>query len=141
MPAMPEPFMSEATRVTAGVLLVTIVAVESGGLFMLRVVGRLKPATPFQAAFFRAGHAHAGVLVTLALASQPFVDAAGLGGLTGSVARSGIALAAILMPAGFVLSAWATGATKPNRLIVLVYLGAAALAAGALSLGLGLLLG
>jgi hypothetical protein len=141
MPAMPEPLMSDATRVTAGVLLVTIVAVESGGLFMLRVVGRHKPATPFQTAFFRAGHAHAGVLVTLALASQLFVDAAALGGLVGSIARSGIALAAILMPAGFFLSAWATGATKPNRLIVLVYLGAVALAAGALSLGLGLLLG
>ena len=133
--------ISDATRATAGVLLITIVAVESGGLFMLRVVGRRIPATPFQTAFFRAGHAHAGVLVTLALASQLFVDVAALGGIVGSLARSGIALAAILMPAGFFLSAWGDGATRPNRFIVLVYLGAAALAAGALSLGLGLLLG
>ena len=133
--------ISDATRATAGVLLITIDAVESGGLFMLRVVGRRIPATPFQTAFFRAGHAHAGVLVTLALASQLFVDVAALGGIVGSLARSGIALAAILMPAGFFLSAWGDGATRPNRFIVLVYLGAAALAAGALSLGLGLLLG
>ena len=47
---MPDILISEATRVTAGVLLVTIVAVESGGLFMLRIVGRRLPATPFQTA-------------------------------------------------------------------------------------------
>ena len=138
---MNDVLISEATRVTAGVLLITIVAVESGGLFMLRVVGRRVPATPFQAAFFRAGHAHAGVLVTLALASQLFVDAAALDGVANSFARSGIALAAILMPAGFFLSAWGEGTTKPSRLVALVYIGALSLAAGALSLGLGLLIG
>jgi hypothetical protein len=138
---MPDTLISEATRATAGVLLVTIVAVESGGLFMLQVVGRRMPATSFQTAFFRAGHAHAGVLVTLALASQVYVDVAGLEGLFGSMARSGIALAAILMPAGFFLSAWGREVTRPNRLIALVYLGALSLAAGALALGLGLLLG
>ena len=138
---MPDILISEATRVTAGVLLVTIVAVESGGLFMLRIVGRRLPATPFQTAFFRAGHAHAGVLVTLALASQIYVDVAALEGIFGSLSRSGIALAAILMPAGFFLSAWGEGVTRPSRLIALVYLGALSLAAGALSLGLGLLIG
>ena len=138
---MPEILISEGTRVTAGVLLVTIVAVESGGLFMLRIVGRRLPATPFQTAFFRAGHAHAGVLVTLALASQIYVDVAALGGILGTLSRSGIALAAILMPAGFFLSAWGDGVTRPSRLIGLVYLGALSLAAGALSLGLGLIIG
>jgi len=49
------------------VLLLTIVAIEYGGWFMLRVVRGRQPATPFQQAFFRAGHAHAGVLVILAL--------------------------------------------------------------------------
>jgi hypothetical protein len=138
---MPESIISDATRSTAGVLLVTIVAVESGGLFLLRVVGGRMRTTPFQTAFFRAGHAHAGVLVTLALASQVFVDAAALDGIAGGVSRSGIALAAILMPAGFFLSAWPAGSTRPNRLVILVYVGALSLAAGALSLGLGLLTG
>ena len=55
-------------RSTAGVLLLTLVAVESGGWFMLRVLRGQRPATEFQKAFFRAGHAHAGVLVTLSLA-------------------------------------------------------------------------
>lgn len=58
-------FLSSNTRTTAGVILLTIVAIEYGGWFMLRVVRRSQPATAFQQAFFRAGHAHAGVLVTL----------------------------------------------------------------------------
>ena len=131
--------ISDATRATAGVLLLSIVAVESGGLFLLTVVRRTMPATPFQAAFFRAGHAHAGVLVTLSLASQLFVDAAAVEGLAGTFARSGIAGAAILMPAGFFLSALGRERTRPNALIALVFAGAVSLAAGALALGLGLL--
>ena len=131
--------ITQATRSTAGVLLLTVLAVEFGGLFMLSVVRRRASATPFQSAFFRAGHAHAGVLVTLSLATQLFVDAAGLAGLAGTVARSGIPVAAILMPTGFFLSAWGRGVTEPNRLIVLVYAGAVSLALGGLALGLGLL--
>ena len=43
------------------------------------------------------------------------------------------------MPAGFFLSSAGRNATAPNRLIVLVYAGAASLALGVASLGLGLL--
>lgn len=103
---------------------------------MLR--GRV-PATPFQQAFFRAGHAHAGVLVTLALVAQIFADAAAMSGLPAVLARSGIPAAAVLMPAGFFLSASGEGATRPNGLVALIYVGAVALAAGAVSLGVGLL--
>jgi hypothetical protein len=136
-----ETLLSDATRSTAGVLLITIVLVESGGLFMLRVVRGAQRATGLQTAFFRAGHAHAGVLVTLALAVQLYVDAAALDGVVGAVARSGIPLAAILMPSGFFLSVTGRDVTRPNALIALVYLGALSLGAGALALGLGLLSG
>jgi len=80
------------------------------------------------------------VLVTLALVSQLFVDAVDLDGLAESVARLGIAWAAILMPAGFFLSVTRRGATEPNRLVVLVWLGAVSLAIGSLSVGIGLLM-
>ena len=125
-------------RSTAGVLLLTLVAVESGGWFMLRVVRGQRPATEFQKAFFRAGHAHAGVLVTLSLVAQLFVGAAGLGGVW-AVLSNGIWAAAVLMPAGFFLSAAGRDRTQPNQLIVLLYAGAAALALGVISLGVGLL--
>ena len=136
---MPLPLSPDA-RSTAGVLLLTIVFIEYGGWFLLRVVRGARPATDFQRAFFRAGHAHAGVLVSLALVGQLLADATTLSGLPALLARDGIWLAAILMPAGFFLSAAGRGVTQPNRLIVLTYLGVATLALGVVSLGIGLLL-
>lgn len=135
----PTLVLSDAARTTAGTLLVTIVLVEFGGLYVLRLVTGRQPATAFQKAFARAGHAHAGVLVSLALIAQLFADATALDGLAASVARSGIALAAILMPAGFFLSSAGRDRTEPNRLVLLIYAGALSLGAGALTLGLALL--
>ena len=131
--------LSAASRTTAGVLLLSIVAVQVGGLFLLRLSGNRGVRTPFQLAFFRAGHAHAGVLVVFGLVCQLFVDAVTLTQPLSSVARSGVPLAAILMSAGFFLSAAGRGRTRPNRLIVLVYAGALSLAAGVVSLGVALL--
>jgi hypothetical protein len=132
-------YLSADARLTAGILLVTILAVEFGGTYMLRVVRGGVAVTPFQVAFARAGHAHAGVLVILGLVVQPFADAAGLTGAAGWAARSAIPVAAILMSAGFFLSSIGAGRSSPGRLIVLVYAGAVSLALGALSLGIGLL--
>ena len=130
--------LSATTRTTAGILLLTLVAVEIGGWFMLRVVRGDEPATPFQLSFFRAGHAHAGVLVILALVGQIFADAARMEGILALLARNGIWLAAILMPAGF-FSSMGRGITEPRGTIALVYVGAVSLALGVVALGLGLL--
>jgi hypothetical protein len=101
--------LSEDTRSTAGVLLLTIVAVEYGGTFMLRVVRGRVGATEFQRSFFRAGHAHAGVLVVLALLAQILADAAEMHGPPARLTRSGVPVAAILMPAGFFFSSAGRG--------------------------------
>jgi hypothetical protein len=131
--------LSSDTRSTAGIILLTIVAVEYGGWFMLRVVRGNQPASDFQKAFFRAGHAHAGVLVTLALIGLVLADAAQLSGPLALFARNGIWVAAILMSAGFFLSSAGGGVTGTNRLIVLLYAGMASLAFGVVSLAIGLL--
>jgi hypothetical protein len=131
--------LSKDARTTAGVILLTIVAVGYGGTFMLRVVRGRVPATEFQKAFFRAGHAHAGVLVILALVGQILADGAGMHGVPSSLARGGIPLAAILMPAGFFFSSAGRGVSKPNGFVVLLYAGAASLAIGVVALGVGLL--
>jgi hypothetical protein len=137
---MPEALsLSSDSRSTAGILLLTIVFVEYGGTYMLRIVRGRHPVTGFQRAFARAGHAHAGVLVTLALISQILVDAADMSGPLSVLARSGVPFAAILMPAGFFFSSAGRGATQPNRFIVLLYAGAVSLALGVVSLGIGLL--
>jgi hypothetical protein len=124
---------------TAGVLLLAIVAVESGGLYMYSAIRKRVTVTPFQLGFARAGHAHAGVLVILSLVIQLYADAVALDGIVATVARSAVPLAAILMPVGFFLSSAGAGRTEPNRLVWLVFVGAASLALGVVTLGLALL--
>ncbi len=131
--------LSDSSRTIAGIVLLTIVTIEFGGTFLLRIVGGKVPMTDFQKSFARAGHAHAGVLVTLGLVCLVLADATGLSGFAGWIARAGVPLAAILMSAGFFLSSAGRDRTRPNGLIALLWLGAAALAAGTLTLGVGLL--
>ena len=131
--------MPDESKSLAGVLLLALVTVETGGLYLVRLVRGRAPATPFQLGFARAGHAHAGVLLVLALVCQLLADETGQSGLGDWLSRSGVAVAALLMPAGFFFSSAGRDRTGPNRLIVLVYAGAVFLAAGLASLGVGLL--
>lgn len=129
---------AEATRL-AGILMIAIVTIESGGVYLTKIARGAVPATTFQQSFARAGHGHAGMLVTLGMVGAILTDATTLEGVAAWVARSGIPVAAILMPAGFFFSSMGAGRTAPNRLIWLVWIGAVSLAAGALTLGIGLL--
>ncbi|MGH8882448.1 MAG: hypothetical protein ACRD0P_34735 [Stackebrandtia sp.] len=133
--------LSNHSRVIAGILLLSIVTIEFGGSFVLRIVRGSVPMTPFQRTFARAGHGHAGIFVTLGLICVVLADATDLTGLGGTVARLGVPVGAILLPAGFFLSSLGRGEiTKPNKLVVLIWLGAVSVAAGVLTLGIGLLL-
>lgn len=134
-----ETLLSDSSRLLAGVLFLALVTVESGGLYMLMIVRGRTGVTPFQEKFSRAGHAHAGVLLILALVCQAFVDATDLSGVWAWVARSGVAISALLMPAGFFFSSMGSGRTEPNRLIALIFVGAAVLALSLATLGVGLL--
>ena len=131
--------LSDATRIIAGLVLISVVTIEVGGWFLTRIVRGMVPMTDFQKAFARAGHAHAGVLVTLGLVGLILVDATGLTGFLAWVGRLGIPLAAILMSAGFFASSAGKDVTQPNRAMVVIWIGAASLGLGALSLGIGLL--
>jgi hypothetical protein len=131
--------LSPASRRLAGVLLLSVVGVEFGGRFLTTVAQGEVQVTEFQQSFFRAGHAHAGVLLILGLVCLLYADVADLRGPWGWVTRLGVPVAAILMPAGFFFSAMGEGVTRANGLVVLLYLGGSSLAAGVASLGIGLL--
>ncbi len=131
--------LSDESRVLAGILLLALVTVETGGLYMVKLVRGKAPATPFQMSFARAGHAHAGVLLILALVCQPLADNTDQTGLLDWLSRSGVAVSALLMPGGFFFSSMGAGREKPNKLIALVFAGAALLAVSLASLGIGLL--
>jgi hypothetical protein len=134
-----EYLLTDTSRQLAGILFLALVTVETGGLYMLKIVRGRQDVTPFQEKFARAGHAHAGVLLVLALVCQPFADATNLSGPWEWVARSGVAVSALLIPGGFFFSSMGPGRTEPNRLIALVLAGAALLAVSLATLGVGLL--
>lgn len=131
--------ISDSSRILAGVLFLSLVTVETGGLYLVKVVTGRAGATPFQEKFARAGHAHAGVLLLLALVCQLFVDQTELTGFWEWLARSGVAASALLMPGGFFFSSMGAGRERPNRLIAMVFVGGALLAVSLTTLGVGLL--
>lgn len=124
-----------------GILLLALVTVESGGYFLTRVVRGHVAANRLQEGFFRAGHAHAAVLLVLSIAILGVVSYAALDGFWLQLARLGVPIAAILMPAGFFLSVIGTDPQRPNRLIVLLWAGAIVLTAALITAGVGLIVG
>jgi hypothetical protein len=132
--------MSRESRLTAGVLLILMPAVVYGGTSILSLlVGDPDYAqNQLRQDLWRAGHAHAGVLLVLSLVTLRYVDEANLPGWLKSMARHSIPAAAILLPAAFFLSVLSPEATEPNAMIYLAYVGGVSLAFGVLVLGIGL---
>ncbi|RPF22098.1 hypothetical protein [Myceligenerans xiligouense] len=132
--------LSDGARITAAIVLLAVVGIESGGFFLLKVLAGRAPATDFQKAFFRAGHAHAGVLVTLGLVCLVLAEATVLTGFWHWLGATGVLVAAILLPGGFFFSAMGAGRTRPNGFRVLFPAGAAFLGAGVVTLAVGMFL-
>jgi hypothetical protein len=134
--------ISNTSKMLAGVVLVTVPTIEYGGSFLLGMLRRAETGYVDNALrhdLFRAGHAHAGVLVLLSLICQLLADVAVLPGWLIWIARLGAPCAAILMPLGFFLSAASPQVTEPTRMISLVYTGAVVLAVATLALRVGLI--
>jgi hypothetical protein len=127
----------------AGILLILLPAVAFGGTSILSLLIN-DPAyaqNPLRQDLWRAGHAHAGVLLVLSLVTLRYVDEARLPESLRTLARHSIPASAVLLPAAFFLSVLSPEATEPNALIYLAYVGAASLTVGLLILGVGLVRG
>lgn len=131
--------LTSTTTTSAGVILLIVVTIAYGGTFLLRVVTGKVPTNTLQKNFFRAGHAHAGVLVILGLVVKLYTALAGVTGIW-DVLSGGVLLAAILMPAGFFLSVIGRDPQKPGPLFALIWVGAASLTVGLVGAGIGLIL-
>jgi len=94
---------------------------------------------PLRQNFFRAGHAHAGVIVILSLICQILADGPSLPSPLLWAVRIGVPLAAILISAGFFFSVLPPTSTKASGAVSLIYVGAAVLAFSVVTLGVGLL--
>ena len=136
--------MAPESRRLAGIILILVPAVAFGGASLLSMILGQAPGyldNEVRQALWRAGHAHAGVLLILALVLLRYVDETNLSGFALWLARHGVPVAAILMPIGFFLSVLSPEATEPNALIYLVFAGGLFLVGGVLTLGVGLLRG
>lgn len=134
--------MSEDSIHFAGVVLITVPAIAFGGARLLRLIWAREPGyldNPVRQDLWRAGHAHAGVLVILTLVGLLLLDHADLSSGLQWLVRYTLVAAPILMPLGFFLSVASPGSQRPNGLIYLVPLGGLSLTVGAITLGLGLL--
>ncbi len=62
--------LSNTSKLLAGIILITVPTIEFGGVFLLLMLQMVDPEyvdNPIRQGLFRAGHAHAGVLVILSL--------------------------------------------------------------------------
>jgi hypothetical protein len=132
--------MSADARLMCGIGLILIPTIVYGGLTVPGVVSNgamgmpaPKGLSPSQVAFYRAGHAHAGVLALLALFLEVVMDYAATPHVLVWPVRVGAIAAAILVSGGFFAIAHA------RALRWLLYLGAALVIATTLIAGIGLI--
>ena len=134
--------MTREARLMSGIILITVPTIQYGGYFLLtslmdKTSGYME--NPLRQNFFRAGHAHAGVIVILSLICQLLADAAVLPLPLLWFVRIGVPLAAILISAGFFFSVLPPTATQAGGAVSLIYVGALILTIGVVALGIGLL--
>lgn len=130
----------ESTKL-AGILLIVFPTVAYGGISLLGMLTDGESGymdNPLRQDLWRAGHAHAGVLLILSLVVLKYVDEAHLSDRVKVWVRHGTPCAAILIPAAFFLSVLDPKSREPNALINLAYIGFAILILTLLTLGIGL---
>lgn len=130
--------MDPIITIVAGVTILTVIGVMSGGTFMLRVTTGGLPFNDLQRTFFRAGHAHAGVLVILGLVCVLIQDAAGVSGVW-IWSAVGVLVSALLIPGGFFLSVLGKDPQRPGRAIGLLWAGVVVLALSLVVVGISVI--
>lgn len=130
--------MDPILTIVAGATILTVIGIMSGGTFLLRIATGGLPFNGLQKTFFRAGHAHAGVLVILGLVSLLLTSTVGAA-LPWQWASVGVLAAAILIPAGFFLSVLGRDPQRPSRAIALLWAGVVVLAVSLAAVGIGVI--
>ena len=134
--------MTNEARKISGYILLSVPTIIYGGYFLLTVLSGQQEhlqLTYFQRSMFRAGHAHAGVLVILSLLVQLFIDHASLSNIMKWTIRISFPVSAIITSIGFFATAIGTQIERPTRLIAILYFGIVILIFSLLTLGIGLI--
>jgi hypothetical protein len=134
--------VTREAKMMSGIILITVPTIQYGGYFLLTSLmnkGSGYMDNPLRQNFFRAGHAHAGVIVILSLICQMLADGATLPIPLLWLVRIGVPLSAILISSGFFFSVLPPDVTQASRAVSLIYAGALVLAVAVITLGIGLL--
>jgi len=135
--------MSDASRWMIAITFISLPTIAFGGYFLLSILRRqagTEKITPEQNSYFRAGHAHAGVLVTLGLIGQLVLDQSRMGdGLVWAL-RIALVAAPLLISGGFFGGAPRTAGGPAVPLIRLVPIGAVLFGLTTIGIGVGLLI-
>jgi hypothetical protein len=133
--------MTPDTRRSAGILLIVLPTVIYGGVSILHflITDPRYAQNELRQDLWRAGHAHAGVLLILSLVALLYLDGAKLSDGSKKFVRMAVPMAAILLPLAFFFSVLTPEAKEPNAMIYLAYVGALELAVALVVLGVGLL--
>jgi len=133
--------MSAQSRRVAGIVLIILPTVVLGGVSVLSLLihDAAYRDNPLRQDLWRAGHAHAGVLLLLSLIALRYVDETGLSERARWFVRLAFPTAAVLLPVAFFLSVLMPQAREPGPIVYLAYAGAVVLASGMLTLAIGLL--
>jgi hypothetical protein len=127
------------TTPLAAFILFAIVTVEFGGWSLLGFLTGQEGLTPFQEQFFRAGHAHAGVLLILALVYLILMDRTRFSGRAQLLLSITLLVGILLQSGGFFLHFAVGEEGEASAGTWMTRSGAILLAVALISLGVGLL--
>jgi hypothetical protein len=134
--------MSDQARWMIAIAFISIPTIAFGGTFLLSILRRQtgrENITEEQKAYFRAGHAHAGVLVLLNILGQLALDQSRFGEGLVWVLRIGLFASPLLVSGGFFGGAPRRAGGPTTPLMRLVPIGAVVLGLSTLGVGVGLL--
>ena len=135
--------MSDAARWMIALAFISLPTIAFGGYFLLSILKRqsgTENVTSEQRDYFRAGHAHAGVLVLLAIVGQLVLDYSRFNESITWVLRIGLFVAPMLISGGFFGGAPRKVGAPTTPLIKLIPVGAIVLALSTIGVGGGLLI-
>ena len=135
--------MSDPTRWMLAFAFISLPTIAFGGYFLLSILKKqagTENISSIQREYFRAGHAHAGVLVILAMIGQIVLDYSLFNDTLVWAMRIGLVVAPLLISGGFFGGAPRTPDAQPGGLVRLIPIGAVVISLSTIGVGLSLLL-
>lgn len=135
--------MSDASRWMVAFAFISLPTIAFGGYFLLTILKKqagTEQISGIQREYFKAGHAHAGVLVLLGIIGQLVLDYSRFNESSVWAMRIGLFVAPLLISGGFFGGAPRSAEGSYGGLVKLIPVGAIVMSLSTLGVGLSLLI-